>query len=330
MGIRRKSSRLNSALGFEETENERLENILSFRNKEDDQQAAISFQQMVRNISISSWFDAFKESAVELAMETSRVTSAGPSKPVDTIDLPNQQVYYNSQTQEPTAGFSNNATTIAKQTNGWFSKRRRANLLKRRRIGYAILTTSSWVTSRNNTKTHNNSLCWYQSQATVVKISRSWTSSRNNKTMTFPLRATGKLTRVDFCFCWTTSRYTHTIPPAGEGSTRRFDYSSLCCNPIQQPASCKNSKPHMHNLAQSVRSTKQMLLHLSLLKVVKKYAVIFLWKFGPESPTSPLLSHGKDPLEDLITAASAATRSNSMQAAITPSHLCTPARRLCV
>ncbi|KZV46519.1 hypothetical protein F511_10624 [Dorcoceras hygrometricum] len=31
---------------------------------------------MVRNISISSWFDAFKESAVELAMETSRVTSA--------------------------------------------------------------------------------------------------------------------------------------------------------------------------------------------------------------------------------------------------------------
>ncbi|KZV44735.1 hypothetical protein F511_37951 [Dorcoceras hygrometricum] len=38
--------------------------------------AAISVQQMVRNISISSWFDAFKESAVELAMETSRVTSA--------------------------------------------------------------------------------------------------------------------------------------------------------------------------------------------------------------------------------------------------------------
>ncbi|KZV28789.1 hypothetical protein F511_22144 [Dorcoceras hygrometricum] len=30
---------------------------------------------MVRNISISSWFDAFKESAVELAMETSRVDS---------------------------------------------------------------------------------------------------------------------------------------------------------------------------------------------------------------------------------------------------------------
>ncbi|KZV40781.1 hypothetical protein F511_25263 [Dorcoceras hygrometricum] len=37
--------------------------------------AAISVQQMVRNISISSWFDAFKESAVELAMETSRVDS---------------------------------------------------------------------------------------------------------------------------------------------------------------------------------------------------------------------------------------------------------------
>ncbi|KZV34641.1 hypothetical protein F511_14895 [Dorcoceras hygrometricum] len=132
-----------------------------------------------------------------------------PTKPVDTIDLPNQQVYYNSQTQEPTAGFSNNATTIAKQTNGWFSKWRRANLLKRRRIGYAILTTSSWVTSRKNTTTHNTSLCWYQSQATVVKISRSWTSSRNKKTMTFPLRATGKLTRVDICFCWKTSRYTH-------------------------------------------------------------------------------------------------------------------------
>ncbi|KZV16877.1 hypothetical protein F511_21086 [Dorcoceras hygrometricum] len=40
---------------------------------------------MVRNISISSWFDAFKESAVELAMETSRVTSAVPGHPVATL-----------------------------------------------------------------------------------------------------------------------------------------------------------------------------------------------------------------------------------------------------
>ncbi|KZV45272.1 hypothetical protein F511_16855 [Dorcoceras hygrometricum] len=65
-----------------------------------------------------------------------------------------------------------------------------------------------------------------------------------------------------------------------------------------------------------------------LKKAVKKYAAICLWKFGAGSPTSPLLPQGKDPLEDLITAASAATRSDSPQAARTPSHLCTPARKL--
>ncbi|KZV58025.1 thioredoxin family protein [Dorcoceras hygrometricum] len=37
----------------------------------------------------------------------------------------------------------------------------------------------------------------------------------------------------------------------------------------------------------------------------------------------------KDPLEDFITTASAATRSDTPQAARTPSHQCTPARRLC-
>ncbi|KZV15891.1 hypothetical protein F511_14530 [Dorcoceras hygrometricum] len=36
----------------------------------------------------------------------------------------------------------------------------------------------------------------------------------------------------------------------------------------------------------------------------------------------------KNPLEDLITAASAATRSDSSQAARTPSHLCTPAHNI--
>ncbi|KZV22212.1 hypothetical protein F511_27590 [Dorcoceras hygrometricum] len=52
-------------------------------------------------------------------------------------------------------------------------------------------------------------------------------------------------------------------------------------------------------------------------KAVKKYATIYLWKFGAESPTSPLLPQWKDPLEDLITSASAATRSDSSQAART-------------
>ncbi|KZV58369.1 hypothetical protein F511_15156 [Dorcoceras hygrometricum] len=46
------------------------------------------------------------------------------------------------------------------------------------------------------------------------------------------------------------------------------------------------------------------------IKDVKKYAAICLWNFGAESPTSPRLLHGKDPLEDLITTASAATRSD--------------------
>ncbi|KZV23738.1 (-)-alpha-terpineol synthase [Dorcoceras hygrometricum] len=65
-------------------------------------------------------------------------------------------------------------------------------------------------------------------------------------------------------------------------------------------------------------------------KAVKKYAAICLWNFGAESPTSPFIPHGKDPLEDLITTASIATRSDSPQAARTPSHLCTPVRKLCV
>ncbi|KZV31104.1 receptor-like protein kinase [Dorcoceras hygrometricum] len=41
----------------------------------------------------------------------------------------------------------------------------------------------------------------YQEQATVTKITRSWTPSRNNETTTFPLQAKGMLTRVDICFC---------------------------------------------------------------------------------------------------------------------------------
>ncbi|KZV31234.1 mediator of RNA polymerase II transcription subunit 13 [Dorcoceras hygrometricum] len=40
-------------------------------------------------------------------------------------------------------------------------------------------------------------LAKYQPQAIASKLTRSWTSSRNNKTTTHPLRATGKLTRVD-------------------------------------------------------------------------------------------------------------------------------------
>ncbi|KZV24462.1 hypothetical protein F511_20721 [Dorcoceras hygrometricum] len=55
---------------------------------------------------------------------------------------------------------------------------------------------------------------------------------------------------------------------------------------------------------------------------------ICLWKFGAKSLTSPLLSRRKDPLEDLITTASVATRFDNPQAARTPSHQCTPARRL--
>ncbi|KZV45234.1 putative cytosolic oligopeptidase A [Dorcoceras hygrometricum] len=62
--------------------------------------------------------------------------------------------------------------------------------------------------------------------------------------------------------------------------------------------------------------------------VKKEYAAICLWKFGAESPISPLLPLEKDPLEDLITTASAATRPDSHQAARTSSHQCTPARKL--
>ncbi|KZV14247.1 hypothetical protein F511_43966 [Dorcoceras hygrometricum] len=68
-------------------------------------------------------------------------------KSVDSINLPNQQVPTNQQTQEPTADSPTMLKQIAKQTNGWFSKRRRTNLFKRRRIE---CYTSSWSSSRKN------------------------------------------------------------------------------------------------------------------------------------------------------------------------------------
>ncbi|KZV43722.1 hypothetical protein F511_18838 [Dorcoceras hygrometricum] len=60
-----------------------------------------------------------------------------------------------------------------------------------------------------------------------------------------------------------------------------------------------------HNFAPAGESSK---------KAINKYDAICLWKFGAESPTSYLLPHRKDPLEDLITAASTATRFNNPQA----------------
>ncbi|KZV44926.1 hypothetical protein F511_33295 [Dorcoceras hygrometricum] len=65
-------------------------------------------------------------------------------------------------------------------------------------------------------------------------------------------------------------------------------------------------------------------------KAIKKYAVICLWNFEAEYPTSPIIPHEKDPLEDLITVASGATRSDNPQAERTPIHQCAPACRLCV
>ncbi|KZV37741.1 hypothetical protein F511_32059 [Dorcoceras hygrometricum] len=73
---------------------------------------------------------------------------------------------------------------------------------------------------------------------------------------------------------------------------------------VQRPSSEANSSLTSFDtqlteiVAHLTRASDSKKGEISAMKAVKKYAAICLWKFGAESPTSPLLPHGKDPLED--------------------------------
>ncbi|KZV22859.1 hypothetical protein F511_27538 [Dorcoceras hygrometricum] len=103
-------------------------------------------------------------------------------------------------------------TTIAKMTNDWFSKRRRTNLLKRRRIlnqqlgiqsqdkttqRFSLFAGSSrklktqrcnyFERRRSTDVIQSQTLAKYKQQVIASKLTRSWTPSRNNETTTHTL-----------------------------------------------------------------------------------------------------------------------------------------------
>ncbi|KZV25543.1 hypothetical protein F511_18869 [Dorcoceras hygrometricum] len=125
-----------------------------------------------------------------------RILHTSGSHPIPTPYDPNwfsktasHQLTQTSSHTKPAAGYP-----VARQNNATLLTAGSSRNLKTQRYNYFERRRSTDIIQAPT-------LAKYQQQAIASKLTRSWTPSRNNETTTHPLRATGKLTRVDIYIC---------------------------------------------------------------------------------------------------------------------------------